>query len=525
MIKRAIKQFAAVLAVVVLFANAGCGRGGDAKEISDPSDSTRKATETLRIAWMESSKWGKDDIADRLKEKLGIDFEFVNLNWSDAINKLNVMIASGDVPDMFYYPALDEPSTKSVYIEWAERGVLKPLPEDLSAYPHIEKVMAPFDYMKIGGKQYSIPRLAWKPENQHLSIGLIVRNDYLKRAGFTEMPRTLDEFVRMLVAFRDDDPDGDGKADTIPFSPGSAGLLFLQNMFGLTNGWIKEDGRYVPAYISDKFLAYTKFIKKLYDEHLLDPDFATQVSDQLTDKFASGKIGAIGAQIEATSLKVNLFDKLARTMPDPYETAKLLPLVQGPYGDLVMTNQFNHYSATLFGAGMSDEKMAACLRLYDYLLSDEGLDLMRWGIEGEDYRLDGDKREAIRSESNASGLPKPLNVTKPTSNLKLLVSWDVDGGWDSPSLAPELVAMEKQHIAIYQPHIQQDAGARIGYMYDAPLDRFNYTDLAMAFFNNAVLDKYADLDAAFRGMVGQVMGERRGAEAIRVANGKVAELR
>ncbi|MFD2332963.1 extracellular solute-binding protein [Cohnella sp. GCM10020058] len=523
---RAIRFFLVLLITISWFlCGAGCksDSGLDRSANNNGIGGTAPA-QTLRIAWMESSKWGKDDIAERLEKMFGIAFDFVSLNWSDAANKLNVMVASGDVPDMFYYPALDDPSTKSVYIKWAESGILKPLPDDLGRYPNIERVMKQYDYMKIGGRHYSIPRLAWQPENQHLSVGILVRTDYMRQLGFADMPASLDEFVHLLTAMRDGDPDENGKSDTIPFSPGSVGLLFLQSLYGLTNGWIQENGRYVPSYISDKYLAYTKFVKTLYDDGLIDSDFATEVPEQVSDKFAAGQIGAVGAQLEATSMQVTLFDKLAKTVPDPYDIVDLLPITKGPYGDLVMTNQFNHYSATLFGAHMSDEKMDRALRLYDYLLSDKGLELMRWGIEDRDYRKEDGQYVDLRKAESVSGTPNSLNVEKPTTNLKLLVSWDVDGGWGNPSLARALVDLEKKHIAIYQKYIQQDKGARINYLYEPALDRFNYTDLTQLFFNNAVLGKYPDIDAAFKQMVAQVLTERGGSEAIRVANERAAAM-
>ncbi|MEK0315208.1 extracellular solute-binding protein [Cohnella sp. 56] len=516
---RAIKFCLAMLAAVSwLLCGAGCKSDSAVDESTNGGIVERAPTETLRIAWMESSKWGKDNIADRLEKMFGINFDFVSLNWSDAANKLNVMVASGDVPDLFYYPALDDLSTKSVYIKWAESGILKPLPDDLGKYPNIERVMKQYDYMKIGGKHYSIPRLAWQPENQHLSVGMLVRTDYMRQLGFANMPTSLDEFVNLLTAMRDGDPDRNGKSDTIPFSPGSVGLLFLQSLFGLPNGWIQENGRYIPSYISEKYLAYTKFVKRLYDEGLLDLNFATEGPEQASDKFAAGQVGVVGAQLEATSMQVTLFDKMAKSVSDPYEIVDLLPITQGPYGDLVMTNQFNHYSATLFGAHMSDEKMDRSLKLYDFLLSDKGLELMRWGIENEDFRKEDGRYIDIRKPESAAGLPRSLNVEKPTTNLKLLVSWDVDGGWDNPSLAKPLVELEKKHIAIYQKYIQQDKGARINYLYEPALDQFNYTDLTQAFFNNAVLGKYPDIDAAFGQMVRQVLNERGGSAAIRIAN-------
>ena len=105
-----------------------------------------------------------------------------------------------------------------------------------------------------------------------------------------QMPTNIDELYKVLVAFRDNDPNGNGKKDEIPLYGGQeAGLgadviNWLVNMFlyfnDAKNFSIDEDGQVYAPFITNEYREALKFINKLIDEGLmLDSVFNTKMSE------------------------------------------------------------------------------------------------------------------------------------------------------------------------------------------------------------------------------------------------------
>ena len=110
--------------------------------------------------------------------------------------------------------------------------------------------------------------------------------DYLK----LDMPTDLDSFYKVLKAFKEGDPNQNGKADEIPLYGGQeAGLggdvvNFVVNMFlyfnDAKNFSIDKDGQVYAPFITDEYREALKFLNKLIDEGLmLDSVFNTKMSE------------------------------------------------------------------------------------------------------------------------------------------------------------------------------------------------------------------------------------------------------
>ena len=99
--------------------------------------------------------------------------------------------------------------------------------------------------------------------------------DYLK----LDMPTDIDSLYKVLVAFRDGDPNQNGKKDEIPLYGGQeAGLgadvvNWLINMFlyfnDRKNFMVDENGQLYAPYITDEYREALKFLNKLMDEKLM----------------------------------------------------------------------------------------------------------------------------------------------------------------------------------------------------------------------------------------------------------------
>ena len=137
---------------------------------------------------------------------------------ADAQNKLNLMLASDDLPEVIIGCNIRLDQMQIL----AEQGVALPLNDYIDKYgvetkkmfetnPAIKPLITLLD-----GKIYGLPHYN---DCYHCSMSqkMWVYKPWLDKLGL-KVPETTDEFEAMLKAFKEKDPNGNGKADEIPLS-------------------------------------------------------------------------------------------------------------------------------------------------------------------------------------------------------------------------------------------------------------------------------------------------------------------
>ncbi len=235
---------------------------------------------------------------------------------ADAQQKLNLMLASGDLPEVIIgcqqFLRLDQVQIL------ADQGLLLPLNDYIDeygvefkkvyeAYPQIEDLITMLD-----GKIYGLPHVN---DCYHCSMSqkMWVYQPWLDKLGL-EVPTTTEEFYQMLKAFKEQDPNGNGEADEIPLS-GTVLInggwhspidQFLMNSFVYndnvtpngTRSLILEDGTIKAAFVEPGWQEGLKYLNKLYSEGLIDPQAFTNDSStiqQLGENADVPILGAVGA--------------------------------------------------------------------------------------------------------------------------------------------------------------------------------------------------------------------------------------
>jgi putative aldouronate transport system substrate-binding protein len=149
---------------------------------------------------------------------------------------------------------------------------LKPLIEKYA--PNIKRQLADRQLVTalITTPAGNIPRLAYVYVERDVGQVWLVRQDWLDKVGL-QVPKTIAEGETVLRAFRDRDPNGNGKKDEIPmgFTDVWGPFYVIPHSFGVhaANGKI----RYVPTL--PKYSDYVAWMARMYSEKLLDQDFIT----------------------------------------------------------------------------------------------------------------------------------------------------------------------------------------------------------------------------------------------------------
>lgn len=422
----------AVMIVVLAMVAAGCG-SNEKKDQSTSSSNTPSATESaakanvkpveLNISWMDI-KNGFDDVNAKndtifndVQKKFNITVNPVQITWNDWQEKAKVWAASGQLPDIF--PNLIAVDNTGLYASWAKQGVIKALPDDLSKYPNIAKIMKlpSVQPLKVDGKFYMIPRMTFNDSSDWSSARpILYRKDWAAQAGFTSEPKSFDELVAMTKAVQKQHP---GIAGIAISNKDYLQTIFLSSFPELSNGksWTNDGGKWIPSFASPKAYGGVKQLRQLYSDGLLDKDFAIQKERDGENKFYNGQAfislggGFNLAPNVDTFKKANPGVKLA----DAVGFMNYIPAADGNRYTFVETP---YWSETYFSNKLDDAKFERVLQVMDYMLTDEYDALVVNGIQGVDYKIEGDKSISLLKSDETLQKKYPITV-----GMGVLASW------------------------------------------------------------------------------------------------------
>lgn len=241
----------------------------------------------------ENNEWTRAYL-DELGIKL--NYKWIATSGEDATQKMNVMIASGDLPDIIPVNAIQ-------LKQMADAGMLADLTDVYNQYasPLAKKFMEgdspeQLNSAKINGRIMAIPNTNSSIDGASI---LWVRTDWLKKLNLPE-PKTMDDVYRIAEAFAKRDPDGNGKDDTfglgINKGIGGGGIMGLGGFFNgfhsYLGGWVKdESGNLVYGSIMPETKAALLKLQEMYKAGLLDKEFGVKDGNKTGEDAVAGKIG------------------------------------------------------------------------------------------------------------------------------------------------------------------------------------------------------------------------------------------
>lgn len=340
----------------------------------------------------------------------------IHLEWvpnASYNDKFNITLASGKLPDIIYVPDPKNPS----FVNAVKSGAFWEVGELMKDYPYLsqanEVIMA---NSSIDGKNYGVYRGRALGRN-----GINYRKDWLDAVGM-EPPKTIDDFYNMLKAFKEQDPDGNNKADTygmvlVKWTGGwASGFDIMKLWFGAPNKWGEVDGRLVPEHETPEYLEALKFMKKLYDEKLINQDFAVYDSAKWNEPVVTGKAGVI---VDVTDNAARLDDQIhahlaaeGKDNPDIHYVDNLIG-VEGSHGLRALpTAGFAGMLSIPKSSVKTEEELKRVLKFLDQMNEPELQTLAGFGIEGQHYTMDGEDIVRIDNtsllESEVEGLNQML---------------------------------------------------------------------------------------------------------------------
>ncbi len=300
---------------------------------------------------------------------------------SDEQSAFNLMITAGDLPDIIGYRDISKLESLG------REGGLIPLNDLIAEHaPDLQRILDENpDYLKaatsLDGNIYVVPKFM----EVDVAMGYFIRTDWLKKLNL-EVPQTIDELYDALTAFKTQDPNGNGKADEIPyFRRNSDGNLWnLFHMWDAASSFDVKDGNIVYGPMEEEFKLAMKTLAKWYKEGLIDPEIFTRGLGA-RDVMLGQDIGGFTHDWFGSTANYNT--KLADTI-EGFEFRPMIP-VKNQNGERVEKSARCHGPG--WGISSSCEDPVTVIKYFNYFFTPEGHKLINYGIEGETYTLDGNK--------------------------------------------------------------------------------------------------------------------------------------
>lgn len=387
--------------------NSGAQAGGDLKTIrimGIDNTGTDDSGNTVYLSdWVngDSKLWGQltSDLADRgLQLELDLipsdqyetviqtqiaaqlDCDFVNLHELDTRTKSNLISQGKLVPINKIWEQYSRDETRAYYTEGYGSEIARlNVMEDGNVYWLSALTVGDYNGENWGG--FVMP---------------MIRKDWMDKLGLS-MPATTDELYDVLVAFQEQDANGNGAADEVADIDIDAFGNGIAQFYGLGTDAVYidyETGRATSPFYEKGIRDYIAFMQKLNQAGLLE------ISGQASEKKAENKIGLIN------SWWIETWEEPGVTVPEGEAAPYLCGIFcQGAEGiDPVISRQ-NGIQKGSYEFGVTDQADPEAIGiLLDYLASDEYATLSEYGIEGYTFEMDEDGNKKKYSAGNGSGI-------------------------------------------------------------------------------------------------------------------------
>ena len=303
----------------------------------------------------------------------------ISLSNSNEEEAFNLMMSSGNLADIIGY--VDASSLEKL----GRDGGMIPLNDLIKEHaPNIQKVLD--EDARFRQTAYSLDGNIYQiPKNQELKAAEFwwIRQDWLDKLNL-KAPTTVDELHDVLYAFRNEDPNGNGLKDEIPLFD-RAGWKQPDEYLYLWDTSLEfypRDGKMKYEPLEENFKTGVSNMIKWYQEGLIDPEIFTRGASS-RDTLLGGELGGGTHDWVSTA---NYNSTLQETIPGFQMVAIAPPADQNG----VVKERVSRYPGVGWGISSQCKDPVTVIKFMDYFFTEEGSDLMNWGIEGDTFTRDAD---------------------------------------------------------------------------------------------------------------------------------------
>lgn len=321
------------------------------------------------------------------REKLGLDFQaktYTNEQWA---SKVTLIMANDEMPDMLCMNR--SAMTRADVQRYADDGYLLDFSQYLDIMPNLKATMElypeyadniTFEDGHIWGlSNMNTGRFVYNGKATSTPYTLI-NGSWLEAVGM-DVPTTLDEFYEVLKAFKEQDPNGNGEADEIPWAyttMNKSGENRIKSGFGLFgnasifNLNVDENGTIYVNETTENYKQFLTYMHKLYSEGLINQDMFITNTGTITEWAKNNQVGYISDTADVV-LQKELQDQMQWTQLEPMVDVTGVPTM---VSDTLIETKFD------IVVNANTEHPEEICKFIDYLYTPEGSLSGRNGYEG-----------------------------------------------------------------------------------------------------------------------------------------------
>lgn len=432
--KKLKKVFVSVMAgVLALVTVAGCGTRSGWNANEEDKDIKSITVYNQDFQSYLTARNQNSAIYQKIIEAVGCDVIGESGSASTYLTQLNLRWTEQTLPEIFSIDGLDSPEMMSKFIETKD---IAPISDYVTQaeFPNLYEYLQQFEYMKknvsyFNGKLYLIPRF-WESEksmyvrqdwidnlNAKLDEILVLEGHVANESQITEAlrenwrfsaPENLIEFYRLARAFTLYDPDGNGKNDTVGYmserNKDFDGWVFTA--FGtLWNQFVPDaNGKYTTNHIAPESKLAVSFLNRLISEGYMSIDSLTANMEDKQKRLTGGRVGMVYAHNWYNNFLSDLISVEKISLTEAREKIIMIDPPAGPDGKFGGVGRNNYYRGFAINGKMSPARIRKSLKLFDYLLGEEGRTLVTYGIEDVHYKIDESGEKEALTHISPSGI-------------------------------------------------------------------------------------------------------------------------
>ena len=393
---------AAFTALLSIGSLTGCRRNN----AEDSYDESGRLILNLKNVYFD--QWqGEDMYTDIINEKFNVKINASNYAYEDWDTMVNTAINGNNLTDTIQFN-LKAYNFGSTYEEWVNFGMLKALPDDMSKWPNLKKMLdniSNVDALKIDGKLYGIPIAndISNPQKDFSNFTYVYRRDWAKQIDEINknVPNyvpvykegdvyTWDEFNRLCDAFNTNLKTLSGMSQASVLVDEQWAFPSVTNFYkDAPHCYAKDDsGKAIANFAGNKYLSGLEVAKDFVSEKKIYSQDQFNFADNKANQLYLGGQAAIlyDNYSLANYIKLRKLFKASQKYVDLDDGTAFLK-IKGPDGKFALEGTENWFSMTMFNADISDKKQEKILDILDYLLTEEGTRLAIYGKEGYDYTI------------------------------------------------------------------------------------------------------------------------------------------
>ena len=341
---------------------------------------------------------GGDYYIRQIEKKFGVKIKFQSYSWANWSTQVTGQVNGGNLPDVFH-ANIDSYNYANSYKFWATEHIIKPLPEDLSAWPNLKTMIentSNIESLKIGDKLYGIP-IAKNTTDYSTSFSpftYIYRRDWAKKYGVYQEndEYTWEQFEALLQAFKTNVPDGVYAFGDVEWGFPSVVNFYKQvpHCFAFDAG-IGDHGKYVNNYTTAEYKTGLTKSKSFKTKGWYYPSQNEARDGDVNIQYCASNIGVFYENLSYSNyveIKNNLKKNNASVEGFNLDDATAIMKIRGEDGMYALEGTDNWFSMTFFDNKISNKKMEKILDLLDWLLSEEGTQYAIFGEVGYDYTIE-----------------------------------------------------------------------------------------------------------------------------------------